>query len=121
MTVADEDALVCDFAQYYGVLDWRSLPLPLAATLAQGLPAEARSKSGGGVAMDTLLMAVIADRLGHIAWMFSQDGSKGVNHPPSILAAITNKQESGNGAGFETGEDFEAAWAAIAGGDASGN
>ena len=37
-----KDKLICDFAQYYHVLDWRSLPVRLAATLAAGLPPDSR-------------------------------------------------------------------------------
>ena len=43
LIASDEDALICDFAQYYHVLDWHALPLRLAATLAAGLPETSRS------------------------------------------------------------------------------
>lgn len=107
-------------AETYGVFDWRGLPLVTAATLAQGLPASsrtARALSGSGdQEVGTLLLALIADRLGHIAWMFSEDGASGQNHPPSILAALTGTEPE-NGDGYDSGEDFLAAWAAITGGE----
>lgn len=90
-----------------------------AATLAQGLPATARvvKKLTGGKAVDnqTTLLAVIADRVGHIAWMFSEDGQAGKNHPPSLLQALTGT--ANQDPGFETGEEFFAAWTAITGGN----
>lgn len=105
----------------YGVYDWRALPLATAAALAQGLSPYsrvARALTGGGPAADerTLLLAVIADRLGHLAWMFSEDGRLGSNHPPSIVEAMTGGQARAE-AGFDTGRDFAAAWAAATGGD----
>lgn len=42
MILTDEDALICDFAETYNVLDYRALPLRTAATLASGLRADAR-------------------------------------------------------------------------------
>lgn len=111
-------------AETYGVYDWRALPLVTAATLAQGLPTSARISrklSGGLPDADTMLLAMIVDRLGHIAWMFSADGFKGVNHPPSILAAITDREDKPDKPdGFDTGEAFFSAWAEITGGDDNG-
>lgn len=108
-------------AETYGVFDWRGLPIVTAATLAQGLPASSRTVralSGTTCAdPETLLLAVIADRLGHLAWMFSEDGASGQNHPPSILAAMTGAEQEEDGGGYDSGEDFLAAWAAITGGE----
>ena len=56
-------------AETYRVLNWRELPLVTAATLAQGLPSSSRTKrriSGAPEADNVqLLLAVIADRVGH--------------------------------------------------------
>ena len=43
MAALAPDELVCDMAETYHVLDWRALPLRLAATLAAGLPETSRS------------------------------------------------------------------------------
>ena len=115
--------MVCDFAETYGVLDYRALPLVTAATLAQGLPDTSRIKrkiSGAG-ALDTqtALLAIIADRVGHIAWMFSEAGQKGRDHPASILDTLTGKTEP-EAVGYDSAEDFFAAWDA-AGGESNGN
>ena len=119
----DEDALVCDFAETYGVLDFCALPIVTAATLAQGLPDTSRIKrriSGAGAAdTQTALLAIIADRLGHIAWMFSVAGRAGRDHPPSLLAQLTGTEDA-PAEGYDTGEDFLAAWNAV-GGEEDGN
>lgn len=108
-------------AETYGVYDWRALPLVTAATLAQGLPASsrvARKVSGNIPDKETLLLAIIADRLGHLCWMISEDGTHGENHPPSLLAVITGRAEDGEAqSGFDSGEAFFAAWKEITGGD----
>ena len=107
-------------AETYGVLDWHALPPVTAATLAQGLSPYSRTKRfvSGSPAADNkeLLLAVIADRLGHFAWMFSRDGEAGINHPPSIYAVLAGLNQSPDG--FDSGEEFVAAWAALTGGDA---
>ena len=106
-------------AETYGILDWRALPLATAATLAQGLPISsrvARKRFGLPASSDTeLLLAIIADRVGHFAWMFTKDGENGVNHPPSIFAALAGTEKAPDG--FDSGDDFIAAWTAITGGD----
>ena len=103
-------------AETYGVTDWRALPLVTAATLAQGLSSTSRvaKKLTGVRANDTdVLLAIIADRVGHIAWMFSPDGRDGVKHPPSILEKLIGCADPETG--FDSVEDFNAAWAAITG------
>lgn len=44
MMAADEDALACDFAETYGILDMRQLPAGKLATLAAGLRENSRIK-----------------------------------------------------------------------------
>lgn len=123
MLALDRDAVICDLAETYGVLDFRALPVTLAATLAQGLPDKSRTKrkiSGAGTDTETALLAIIADRLGHLAWMISEDGSKGKNHPKSILSTLLGGDEEPEAEGYDSGEKFLAAWNA-AGGDENGN
>ena len=66
MAALAPDELVCDMAETYHVLDWRALPLRLAATLAAGLPETSRSlrkAAGRTVDFETELLAYAADRL----------------------------------------------------------
>ena len=104
-------------AETYGIYDWRQLPRVTAATLAQGPPASSRTTqklTGTKITDDrTVLLAIIADRVGHIAWMFSKDGEAGKNHPQSIFELVTGTAMPETG--FDSEEDFTAAWAAITG------
>lgn len=63
----------------------------------------------------TLLLAAVADRVGHLIWMLSEDGGTGNNHPPSLLEALTGA-ETPDPEGYDSGADFRAAWAAFTGG-----
>ena len=118
MLRTDEDALICDFAETYHVLDWRELPTGLAATLAVGLPDGSRIKRLIGsqkLTLEQQLFAVIADRLGILAWQNTIDGQKGRNAPKSILDELQGNN-SGNTAGFDSADDFMAAWSRRVGG-----
>jgi len=110
MIRADEDALICDFAETYQIYDYKRLPVQLVAVLAVGLRDNSRIKmklSGIHVAPDMLLMTTIVDQLNLLLWTKTKDAAKGRNRPKSILGnfAKSNNAESS----FETGEDFEKA------------
>lgn len=114
MLATDEDALICDFAETYHVLDWRGLPLHLAATLAAGLRQNSRSKSkasGCKAPFDTVLLALICDKLAGIEWMLSSNGRNGTKHPvmlaPTLIAEAS--EDTSSVIGFATGEEFELA------------
>lgn len=118
MIRTDEDALICDFAETYHVFDYRSLPPKLAATLAAGLHESSRIKraiSGRTMSLDTMLWAVIADRLGLLLWLKTKDGQKGRNRPESFVDLLNGTRENET-AGFDTPEDFEAERQRIIGG-----
>ena len=114
-----KDKLICDFAQYYHVLDWRSLPVRLAATLAAGLPPDSRCMmhlAGQKLPEKTLMDAAAVDALHRIEWRLI--GCPGSRPPDSILAALTDPDTGGTGnvQSFDSPEDFEAALAAMKGG-----
>jgi hypothetical protein len=108
----DEDLLVCDFAEFYHLFNYRELPLKYAAALYVGLPEKARIKmklSGAKIDTQTALLAIIADRLGLLVWQNSTDGRKGTNKPKSIFEAMTT-EETTTLRRYENGEEFRKAW-----------
>lgn len=115
----DEDALICDFAETYHIYDYRSLPVKLVAALAAGLRDDSRIKllaADAPVSQDTLLLAMIADRVEAFRYGFI-DSSKRINQPISIVEVIMGeraKKKSGV-LGFRTAEEFEARLAKIRG------
>jgi len=111
MMVTDEDALVCDFAETYGVMDWRALPIKTAATLAAGLRPDARivqKMSGLNISIDTMLRAYAADKIAFIAWSKTKDAQRNVGRPESVLKLLLGKKDDETYAGFDTPEEFDA-------------
>lgn len=116
----DPDALTCDLAQWYGVLDWRALSVITAATLACGLPPESRimrALSGQQADLRDMLLAAIADRLSILVWFQTKDGQKGRRRPKSLVDLLTGEEpqnSSGDVEAFDSIEAFEAAMKARA-------
>lgn len=110
MIAADEDALICDLAETYHILNYKALPLRLVATLAAGLPLYSRSKSGDscrGADLRMLICARAADTLGNIEWMLS--GNPDAGRPASLTAALLGQapeEASGGIEGFDSPEEL---------------
>lgn len=112
----DEDSLICDFAQYYNIYDYKSLPLKRVGVLAIGLPDDSRIKlkmQGLKVGNKTLLLGVIADRLGLLLWQNA--GGDESNMPESITQQLMGIVKETRDMGFDSAEDFEAFRASIIG------
>lgn len=110
MVSVDEEALICDFAETYGICDYRALPARTAAVLSAGLRDDSRIKlkmTGITVPMDTLFLVGIFDRLNHLIWMQTKNGHEGVNPPKLLMKEFIRQEEKL--VSFETGEDFDAA------------
>lgn len=91
-----EDLLICDFAEYYHIYDWRALSPAYAATLAAGLPERSRCMrklTGLPCSLDTLFLAAIADRLSALVWAKSKKGTK---KPDMLVDKLLNKAEKKN-------------------------
>jgi len=112
MLAADETALICDLAETYGVYDYRELPLKTAAALASGLGMDSRIKrklSGSKVKTDTALLALLVDGVNQLIWMLASNHDS-IQRPNSIYEALTGYRNSGEVAGFDSGEDFLRKW-----------
>lgn len=107
-----EEELICDFAETYGILDYRALPPSLAATLCSGLREDSRVMmllSGRKISTMTHLVAMINDWVAHIAWMFSSDGQHGTNHPEQVLRALQGEKREKEIKAYRSGNEFQAA------------
>lgn len=114
MIASDEDAVICDLAEAYGIYDIYAMDLVLVARLVFGLRDNSRIKQkikNEKITREEMLLAVIADRLGLLLWFNSEDGAKRRNRPKSLLEALTDEPTEitiNNGAEvFRTGEDFK--------------
>ena len=102
-----EDELICDFAETYQLfipsfseklidIQGRELLPSMVATLACGLSENSRIKrkiSKRTIDLEQTLLAIIADRLGIIAWQRSRDGQKNRNRPKSILEVLLGQDK----------------------------
>jgi hypothetical protein len=114
MVRTDEESLICDFAETYGIYNYRSLPARVAAVLAAGLRENSRIKmkmNNEQISRELFMQAIIADRLGVICYGLS-DGT--AQKPPSILDMILGEGgQTGKASDvclFSTPEEFERAW-----------
>ena len=111
MRVIDEDALICDLAQFYHIYDYLSYDLELIAVLACGLPIESRMMkklSGQRYTLDTILFAGMVDRLSELVWL--QTKRRASNRPKSILNEMTEeKHKKDEFLTYDSIEDFEKA------------
>jgi len=103
--------MLCDFAEYYHIYDYKALPVETQAALLFGLSTNSRTKRaivGMKYDQETLLLAAILDDLRLILWQRSKKGTK---KPESILKAMTEpeKKEKKEIMTFATPEEFEKA------------
>lgn len=109
MIAVDEDALICDLAETYGIFNHRALSVKLLATLSSGLREDSRIKmklNNQTINTETMLFMSAVDNLKMLVWMNSKDGANNTNRPKSLLAEIIGKT-SNDVESFESGEEFE--------------
>ncbi len=112
MMATDKDALICDLAETYGILDYKALPVEILATLSVGLRDDSRIKmkmAGVNIENSLLLLAAAVDRLTFIAWSKTKDAEKGINKPKSIVEELAGIRKDSDAEGFNTPEEYEAA------------
>lgn len=112
--------MICDFAETYGIFNWRALPARRAATLAAGLRPDSRCHmrtEGVKAQLGESLEAMIHDDLTAILYVMSRGKKHG--HKPEFIAhdLIYGKKNSNIYKGFRTAEDFEAEWQHLTGGE----
>ena len=108
MLNTDEDAVICDLAETYGVFNWRSLPVSLVATFCCGLGQNSRIKrklSNEEYTTEELLLMNICDLLSILTWQNTKDGQKGTNKPKLFTEMLKKKND--NTQTFDSIEEFE--------------
>ena len=115
MMSVDQDALICDFAETYGIYDLRGLPVFTLATLAAGLRENSRIKmrlSGIGISRMEALAAAAVDRLSMLCWTQTEDGQRNENPPKSMISILLNQEEGQERKvqTYKNGRDFDRAW-----------
>ena len=113
-----ESELICDFVEYYHILDYKSINPGLAGTLLYGLRPESRTKmklNNQKLTLDQTLLAIISDGISCLIWQNGKD--KKAKKPNSILKLLLNDKKESNKKckGYNSGADFERDWKRITG------
>lgn len=112
MLALDEDAVICDFAETYHVLDVWALPVPLMAALASGLREDSRIKlkmAGIEPIPAQMILAKVADEVTLFRWGFMAD-TDDKREPVLVSGLMSPEPDENKVKGFDSGEDFLAAW-----------
>lgn len=123
MRALDEDALFCDFAEFYHIYDWDSLTIEKQAVLACGLPPRSRIMKQLAKMdhdLDTILLAAILDQERVSNWRHTKDAKRKQNFPKSIVEALTSKpkgeeEKKDEVRTFDSGEEFKKTYERLAG------
>ena len=92
----DEDNLICDLADTYGVLNYEELPPSTVAALFLGLSDNARTKrnlAGQKLTLEQTLLAMILDGVNFLCWAKTKSATKGRNKPKSVLDLLNKNPE----------------------------
>lgn len=111
MISVDEDALICDLAETYGILDYKSLPARTVATFASGLRNSSRimqKMSDMPYSVEDMMLVKIYDTVNWLAWTKTKDAEKG-GRPPETMFSKIFKKEKEEVQGFDSGTEFEKA------------
>ena len=112
MIATDEDALLCDLAETYGIFDLNALPVETLAALSFGLRQNSRikRKMAGALEVDEMeLLSVIADNLTLIrSVLLGQELSD--TALTSMYIRKQNRPQAQPIYKFKSSEDFKEAW-----------
>lgn len=103
-----EDLVICDLAEYYGILEYEKLPPLRIASFVLGLRENSRvmlKLQNQKITTENYLLAGILDRLSLLVWANTKDAQKGKNKPKMILDLINKKNVEYNT--FYSGEEFK--------------
>lgn len=112
MIALDEDALICDLAETYGIYEHRDLKPSKIAIFSSGLPQDSRIKmliSGAKIPISQLIAALSADKLANLVWMMSEDGQKKQNPPKLITPILLGKEKESTVVTYDSLEEFQIA------------
>lgn len=90
------------------------------AAFVTGLRQDSRTKmaiNGMKVPTNTLIMAMVYDKLNQWIWLNSKQGRKGHNPPPSLVEKLTKPVEKASKVqAYDSGDEFDLAFKRITGG-----
>lgn len=88
--------MICDLAETYGILDYRSVPARLLGTLLVGLREDSRlmqAYAGTRGSLEQIMLASLIDSMNLLLWSRTEDGRKGRNKPTRIAPYYLGKEQ----------------------------
>ena len=109
----DENALICDLAEFYSIYDWTGVPVRTLGILCSGLRHESRiyqKMHGIKADMDTIMLARILDDVNDIIWSRSKHPTSS-NRPPRIAETLFESKDENNQSvcAYDTPYEYEQA------------
>ena len=105
----DENALICDLAETYGIYEPEMMPARRIAVYACGLGKDSRivkKISDTTVSYSEVIQAVIVDRLNWLCWSKTKDAKNGWNRPESLAKRLMDPPKKEILQGSPTKEAF---------------
>ena len=116
MLISEEDAFICDLAEYYHIYDYKSFSVNYIATLLTGLREDSRTimkLTERTIPLGLMVDVLSYDTLNLLLWSRTKDGYEGVNRPKRLLDILLNKEKEEDIASFDSGEELLAAYQKI--------
>ncbi len=106
MLATDRDALICDLAETYHVLNYRELNPTLLATLCVGLRDSSRIKMKMNKSRLTFEQVLLVSILDHIRILLSS----GAERPELLLNMFLNQEKELDNESFDSSDEFKKKW-----------
>lgn len=116
MLISEEDAFICDLAEYYHIYDYESYSVNYIATLLSGLREDSRiimKLTERTIPLGLMVDVLSYDTLNLLLWSRTKDGYEGVNRPKRLLDILLNKEQKEEVESFDSGEDLLEAYKKI--------
>lgn len=110
--------MICDFAEYYHIYDYKQFPITYVAKLAYGLRDNSRTKlklADKTGTFEEMMMTMIYDAVNIIRYYHTKDAQDGVNPPEFLYSRLFDKdyktkEDEVEYMHFSSAEDFRRAW-----------
>lgn len=116
MLISEEDAFICDLAEYYHIYDYESYSVNYIATLLSGLREDSRiimKLTERTIPLGLMVDVLSYDTLNLLLWSRTKDGYEGVNRPKRLLDILLNTEQKEEVESFDSGEDLLEAYKKI--------
>lgn len=109
MLISEEDAFICDLAEYYHVHDMESYSVNHIAILLTGLREDSRTimrLTDRKIPLDLMVGVLSYDTLNLLLWSKTKDGHEGINRPKRLLDILLGVEKKDDIEAFDSGEEL---------------